>query len=328
MSDINIVIKPSAIESLCGEIEQVRKRSRPSEKPKKTPPYANQQELNKLLIENSERIFTYAKKEVGFEDELEVRLAHEPLSALLGLLATYLPEESSDQKAVIEIQSANLLNAIINGKYNYQETAIHELLHHTDRTFLGANAQGMEISRTKEEYVRKYLLRCRIEGFASYRRELPDCLKRSDESEILSDATERVSDENEILHKMIRRAEKHRTAFERFETIAKKEEAFPFTRHESEFEWEHNTFSRIDVGDNIKFSPYTQGQDIIRIIGWAKERSMTAMSQERHQEFLAELRRENSLQKFYKTYFDAARKLNIKPYFFPEKRTFQIINQN
>lgn len=243
---------------------------------------------------------------------IEVVLHSDPRRTITSY-ATYDPERSTDQKAVFTVpisqlveflygDSAALLRFI--GKTSYESGINHEMKHHLDLSFIRAHKHFLKRYQTMEEYLFRYFVMCRTEGFASYEPEMPAG----------SDLSERLT----------ARFGSHSYVFWVFEGFDGKKN-FPLNSAEDRFMAEFNVISRIGgIIPSITFSPYAQGQEMMRIIGWAKVGEVRSLTEEEYQGVLNEVK-DLSLLKFYQTYFEASKQLGLPKTIFPKVKTLQRI---
>jgi hypothetical protein len=267
-------------------------------------------DIKKTLLKMTER----SVRKHNVRSDIELRVASVKDASSMNSAASYLTEESiSGRKAVFSIYEMNLARNLYplvfrsrrfpsseDGKEKVQTTVDHEMRHHLDHDFIVGHYSILDEFSNLDDYTVRYLLKCRTEGFATY------CGDLFVENEDREDLDERLK--------------VHKSLFERFKRLAVEEYDI--------FEWTNPYVFMIDQVFNtefiegINFSPYKQGDDLMRVIACANV-GIRPLSPEEYHSFLGEVGN-HSLLSFYQEYFRASRELGLEP-MFPEQETLELV---
>ena len=267
-------------------------------------------DVTKKLLEVTRR----SVEKHGVRSDVELRLAIVRDASSMNAGASYVTKESeSGKRAVFHVYEFNLARTLyqlrpaprfiipgLTAEQKVQITVDHEMRHHLDHDFILAHHPILDEFSTLEDYTVRYLLKCRTEGFATYRGDLIPW----------GTATRNLS----------RRLKVHSNLFERSQGLAEEYDVF---------ESKHLDLAMIDqvfntkFVDGVNFSPYKQGEDLMRVVACAGVGEVRDLSLEEYHAFLGKVAN-HSLLSLYQEYFRASRDLGLFP-MFPEEKVLGLI---
>ena len=267
--------------------------------------------ITKILLETTRR----SVEKHGVRSDVELRLAIVRDEGSMNAGASYVTEESeSGKRAVFKVYEFNLARTLyqlipapkfiipgLTAEQKVQITMDHEMRHHLDHDFILAHHPILDEFATLDDYTVRYLLKCRTEGFATYRGDLIPW--------------------GRVTRNLDRRLRVHSDLFERFQRVAVGEYDV--------FGSEYVDLGMIDQAFNTKFvkgvnfSPYKQGDDLMRVVACAGVGEVRDLSPKEYHGFLDEVA-DHSLLSFYQKYFRASRDLGLLP-IFPEEKVLSLI---